>query len=292
MSQSQPHSQQAMPDEREFWVVSRVPEGFRVYQAGKPHDVYLVTGTAERPSCTCGVRALTTQGPADRCIHVQSVFGLNDPGNLSDDETEVEVQSDCGGGVHPDDGFAPTQLLLKRSVSPDGRINALSVEFSLACDLGNAQMVMDDAIFTLGLQAKIVERFLSSHRPTGNGSRPPANGNGRGNDHALPLGEPIPARLRDIDGMQTRMGWSYYINVEVGDQLVKLFGNRRKIQDYIGDAGYENAPQVRNIAKGTALDIPCRVILSRRENDKYLSVEEVMPVSTPPERYANRRGGR
>src|SRR5439155_3372252 len=52
------------------------------------------------------------------------------------------------------------QMFLKRSVSPDGHINALSVEFSMpVSDISNGE-IKDKALKTLQLQKEIVGAFL------------------------------------------------------------------------------------------------------------------------------------
>jgi hypothetical protein len=55
-------------------------------------------------------------------------------------------------------------MLLKRSVSPDGRVDSLSVEFSCAVDQVSAGDIKTTAFKTLQLQAEIVDGFLAGNR--------------------------------------------------------------------------------------------------------------------------------
>src|SRR5207249_2496310 len=71
------------------------------------------------------------------------------------------------------------QMLIKRSVSPDGRIDSVSVEFSMrVSDISNGE-IKDKALKTLQLQKEIVGAFLEL-----NGQKAPAN--------AAPTPAPVP----------------------------------------------------------------------------------------------------
>src|SRR5437870_1290918 len=62
------------------------------------------------------------------------------------------------------------QMLIKRSVSPDGRIDSVSVEFSMpVADISNGE-IKDKALKILQLQKEIVDAFLKL-----NGEKAPAN---------------------------------------------------------------------------------------------------------------------
>src|SRR5205814_9671350 len=80
------------------------------------------------------------------------------------------------------------QMLIKRSVSPDGRIDSVSVEFSmLVSDISNGE-IKDKAPKTLRLQKEIVGVFLKL-----NGEKASAN--------AAPTPAPLPQRTQgNVDG--------------------------------------------------------------------------------------------
>src|SRR5947208_15819825 len=57
-----------------------------------------------------------------------------------------------------------TQMVIKRSISPDGRIDSLSVEFSMPVfDISNGE-IKDKALNILQLQKEIVGSFLQLNR--------------------------------------------------------------------------------------------------------------------------------
>jgi hypothetical protein len=64
-------------------------------------------------------------------------------------------------------------MLLKRSVSPDGRIDSLSVEFTAEVDGATPAEVSTRAERLLALQSAIVKGFLNGARNR-NGSQPKA----------------------------------------------------------------------------------------------------------------------
>src|SRR5439155_24843954 len=91
------------------------------------------------------------------------------------------------------------QMLIKRSVSPDGRIDSVSVEFSMpVSDISNGE-IKDKAVKTLQLQKEIVGAFLKL-----NGQKAPAN-NAAGSPAPIPQGnqgngdgKPVFARMIDV----------------------------------------------------------------------------------------------
>src|SRR5439155_1759081 len=118
-----------------------------------------------------------------------------------------------------------TQMLIKRSVSPDGRIDSVSVEFSMpVADISNGE-IKDKALKTLQLQKEIVGAFLKL-----NGEKAPANaaptpaplpqGNQGNGD-----GKPVFARMIDIGKVNGKWGERLCINVQVGDRRCRLFGS-------------------------------------------------------------------
>src|SRR5207253_3153844 len=72
-------------------------------------------------------------------------------------------------------------MTLKRSVSPDGRIDSLSVELSCPIDQVSAADIKTRAANMINLQREIAGGFLTSSG-TANGNAK-VNGNGRGKGH-------------------------------------------------------------------------------------------------------------
>jgi hypothetical protein len=113
--------------EHETLVISKTEEGFRVYAPTGKARPYFVTGTADAPSCTCPDFQNHKEDPTWRCKHVLAVFKVEE-GGASANAGNGGAQASANGGRGRTNG--PAQMILKRSVSPDGRIDALSVEFA------------------------------------------------------------------------------------------------------------------------------------------------------------------
>lgn len=253
-------------------VVSRDNGKFRVYAANDPRRIYEVAGRLDSPTCTCPDFQGHRQTAGYHCGHIDAV--LRQTANPADrsEAPEAPETSHEPNAWNDGDLIRPLQMVLKRSVSPDGRIDSLSVEFS--CPVGDvtAEEVVDKAFEALDLQAAIVDGFLEQRAPNGgNGEPETSDGNG---DNG-----PVPAQMTTIGGMQTRYGWRYFINVKVNDKVLKLFGDRKQLRECITAAGYPD--KGGNIAKGVGLNLPCRVITKLSEDGRYLNIERVLPADHP-----------
>jgi len=105
------------------------------------------------------------------------------------------------------------QMLIKRSISPDGRIDSVSVEFSMpVSDVSNGE-IKDKALKTLQLQKGNCEHVPEAQRREGTGQR-------RSNSRARATGEPeqrggkpVFARTIDIGKINGKWGERLCINV-------------------------------------------------------------------------------
>ena len=154
---------------------------------------------------------------------------------------------------------------MKRSISPDGRIDSLSVEFSCPVGKTTTEEIKQRAEKTLKLQSEIVQGFLK-----GNGSSappPPANTTNQQNGA-------VPAQLLGVGGMDGKWGRRLFLNVLVNGQTpAKLFGNETQLTEALSVAGFPNlAPQIR---EGVQFNLPCQVVT--KPNGKYLNIERVLP---------------
>src|SRR2546428_686009 len=149
-------------DPNETWVIARTEEGFRVYAPADPTKSYTVGGGPDDPTCTCPEFQHHEGDPRWRCKHIQAVLqqlGINP--DTYDHEERQAIQNEKLPAAPPKNGGA--QMLLKRSVSPDGRIDSLSVEFF--CGVGEIPAVEIKALArdTLELQSEIVQSFLAAN---------------------------------------------------------------------------------------------------------------------------------
>lgn len=262
----------------ETLIISQIDEGFRVYSPAAPTRSYVVSGTPESPACTCPDFRFHRKDPDWRCKHILAVLGqVNGPETATpqpDPEEAEERRAIQGEGSLRESASAtpppngPTQMLLKRSVSPDGRIDSLSVEFDCPVERATARDIKSRAIRALKLQAEIVEGFLD------------ANGRGRSREEKREdaSARAVPAEMLDIGGMDTRWGRRLFINVKANGRTLKLFGSEKQLSEAIEAAGYPDRTDF--IEEGVDLNLPCRVVTKPSEDGKYLNIVKVQPATT------------
>ena len=166
------------------------------------------------------------------------------------------------------------QMFLKRSVSPDGHIDALSVEFSMpVSDIANGE-IKEKALKTLQLQKEIVGAFLKL-----NGEKAPANT--APTPAPLPQknrdngdGKPVFARMIDIGKINGKWGERLCINVQVGDRRCRLFGSADQLALQIARAGFHMNPE--DIEDGRRLNVACLVVTKPSDDGKYVNIARVV----------------
>ncbi len=276
-------------------VGQKTDHGIVVHSPSNPAVTYLVTGTKERPHCTCGAFQALKHQPQFRCDHIKAVEAQlpleadqqAEPFNADD------YQDEPGNAQEVPPPNTPPMLTLKRSISPDGRIDSLSVEIAYPLASKNSEAILTDAKHVLSLQNAIADDFrrenpvpqrtnghqngngqhsngnsYNNHHPNGNGH------NGNGAQYSAPDAS-VPAHLLDVGGMNTRYGFKHFITVQVSDQRLKLFGAKAKLGEHIAAAGYPERGQY--LENGTRLDLPCRVVLQQAGGNKYPTITQVLP---------------
>ncbi|HZT70498.1 MAG TPA: PD-(D/E)XK nuclease family protein [Terriglobia bacterium] len=161
----------------------------------------------------------------------------------------------------------PVQMVMKRSVSPDGRIDSVSVEFSLPVSGYSHTEIKERAPSTLELQKEIVGSFLKL-----NGSKVAAALTP--NQPQTP--KPVFACMIDVGQINTRRGERLCINFQVNGRTSRLFGSAKQLAEHIQAAGYEIDPQ--NLEPGLRLNLACRVVTKPTDEGRYLNVEKVLPL--------------
>ena len=167
-----------------------------------------------------------------------------------------------------------TQMLIKRSVSPDGRIDSVSVEFSMpVSDISNGE-IKDKALKILQLQKEIVGTFLKL-----NGQKEPANA--AGSPQPVPQGnkgnadgKPVFARMIDVGKVTGKWGERLCINVQIGDRRCRLFGSADQLALQIARAGYHMNPG--DIEDGRRLNVACLVVTKPSDDGRYLNIVRVV----------------
>ena len=261
----------------ETLVAMRAEEGFRVYAPSDPGHTFTVSGTVSSPDCTCPeFQERIEEHPDFRCRHILAVESQLPKAPEEEEppeQNEVPVRNSPNGQSH-----TGAQMLLKRSVSPDGKIDSLSVEFSCPVDGLTSEGILQRAGKALGLQDAIAATFLQERHGRapengrGNGKR---NGGGNGYGSRTDGNGYTQARLLDIAGMQTRVGWRMFINVEANGQTLKLFGNRRELGEHLASAGYPEL--ARNVNSGVELNVPCRVVIQPTDDGRYQNIAQILP---------------
>jgi SWIM zinc finger len=269
-------------------VISKLDDGFRVYSVQNPSNMYHVRKDGERLTCTCPDFDVHKADTTWRCKHILALVPwMKRNGNGAAAPTEKPADQSpapADSAQQPPSGPSlqlpqpippvPVQMMMKRSVSPDGRIDSISVEFSLPVSGYSNEEIKARALATLELQKEIVGSFLKL-----NGSKaspvfaqrnpqPPKPANGDGG--------PTFARMIDVGRINTRRGESLCINFQVNGRHPRLFGSAKQLAEHITSAGYEIAPE--NIEDGLRLNLACRVVTKPTDDGKYLNVEKVLPL--------------
>jgi hypothetical protein len=261
--------------EPEPLIFTKTEDGYRVYTPSGRSKPYFVTGIPDEPGCTCTDFRRNADDPDYQCEHIAAVLRRFGNGHGRDDRDTEEreerraIQQEQSA-ESPRNGNGAAEMLLKRSVSPDGRIDSLSVEFSVPVDDDADGAVESRALMLMKLQDGIVRRFLGrngKHAETPRSDREPRqNGDESDND-------PIDARLLDVGEMDTRRGRRLFIAVKANGKTLKLFGTRTQLADHVASAGFPD----EEIYKGVRLDLPCRVITKPSNDGRYVDIVEVLP---------------
>src|SRR5712692_11303406 len=120
--------------ERDVFVITTAEEGWRVRSARSPSRYYLVSGDGADVRCNCpDFQTHAAEDPTWRCKHVLAVLNHRARAGATDPQTERElaeeraaVQAEGSAEVPPANGEpSAAQMLIKRSLSPDGRLDSI-----------------------------------------------------------------------------------------------------------------------------------------------------------------------
>lgn len=257
--------------EGESLVISlREEGGFRVFSPAQPTRIYTVASDAEGIVCTCPEFQLHRADPEWQCNHIAAVKDLASSQDAVSGKTE-EFNERRGTSFQTQSGNAdlesPARLLIKRSVSVDGRIDSLSLEVSYPIDNDAPTDIKEGSEKVLGILSDIIEEFKGD-----NGKAPversalPNSGSGS-----------VSAQMMSVGGMKGKWGGRrLFLNFDVNGQTVKLFGTRNELAQYIVYAGFPNLAE--RIGEGTMLNLPCKVMAKPSADGKYLNIEKVFPI--------------
>jgi hypothetical protein len=191
------------------------------------------------------------------------------PTDTYEKEERAAIQQEnasAGGKTPTSPSQGASQMLLKRSVSPDGRIDSLSVEFSCSVEDATDKEIDARAERFLYLQSGIMQGFMEQNGKAEKKQKP-ASENHDGS---------IPAQMLTVGGMPGKWGRRLFINVDANGQTLKLFGNKKQLAEDIVAAGFPDLSE--HIVEGTKLNLPCRVVTKPSDDGKYVNIERVLPI--------------
>ena len=263
--------------ENEIFVISKTEEGFRVYNPAYPTNSYTVSGSPEAPACTCSDFQYHEGDPNWRCKHILAVLeqvaksDSHVPQTDSyEDEERAALQEETGGKPRRKRTVATTnglpKMLIKRSASPDGRIDSLSVEFSCPVDAARTGEVRSQAERILDLQSEVIEGFLGRNHKTQR-RETPQNGT-------------VPAQMLSIAGMNGKWGRRLFINVQANGHTLKLFGSKKELAEALTTAGFPD--YAGTIVEGVRFNLPCQIVTKPSADGRYINIEKVLPVGEMP----------
>ncbi len=276
-------------------TVIRMETGYRVQSAQNSSKYYEVTVDAQhdRILCTCPDFQKHKADVLWKCKHVLAAIEAFK-------QEQAAIESGTGNGANGNGtATAPIQeaasapkttalvparvattqphMLIKRSLSPDGRINSISIEIDFVLDGDTIGDIKTKAAQALKLQTEIITDFVATTEPkeppVDTTTNPiPHNGNGA----ALPVA-PLPATMVSIGVMDGKWGPRFFVNVVIDGKTVKLFGTQKQIAEHIRAAGYSLPAQ--QVLDGTKLQIPCRVTTQPSSDGRYVNIQQVFPAN-------------
>lgn len=284
---------------------TKIPNGYRVHSAKEAAKFYEVTVVDDTIVCTCTDYVRHKRDKNYQCRHIVfalEVFKQDQGNNDGDDENGYEEsfghKSQIGTHneissvqVRETEKRTSSHMCIKRSISPDNRINCISIKINFDLADQTTSEIKAKAAYALKLQQEIAAEYLLEHQevlsypPTSppNPSTPPT-----GTEPTLvptePLAtppvitqsaNPVPAKLVSIGTLNGKWGIRYFLTVDLEGKAMKLFGNQKQLSEKIHAAGYfVPAEQIRG---GVSLNIPCRVTTQPSADGRYLNVENVYP---------------
>jgi len=161
-----------------------------------------------------------------------------------------------------------THMLIKRSLSVDGRIDSISIEVDFGLLDEDETVVKAQALKSLKLQDSIIKEFVAVNQPKEDLPEPP---------QVVNPTDTIPEDV--VDAIMTKVGkaqnMSFYITVELPEaKTAKLFGNQKYLSHQIAQVGFSFPPE--KIVEGIVLNIPCKV--TTVINGKFINVDRVFPL--------------
>jgi hypothetical protein len=283
-------------------VITKEETGFRVQSSSNAATSYLVAASRGILVCTCPDYERHEGEESYFCKHILAVkdFVLSQAtmekqaqsnGNTKNKQeaesithTPLQKAPNTNGTESPatrSSTISQPHMLIKRSLSPDTRIDCVSIEIDFNLADCSVSEIKAKAAQALKLQNEIAKEFLMSCESSDRHAEP-----------SLPQAQvlqpqvqvtpaavqpftPIPAKMLSIGVMQSQWGPRYFITLDINGKSVKLFGSQKQLAKQIAVAGY--AVSVEQIQDGAQLNVPCKVTVKPSNDGRFLNVETVFP---------------
>jgi SWIM zinc finger len=198
-----------------------------VRSAHNPSQYHLVSGDGEGLRCSCpDFEKHVAEDRNWTCKHILAVqdyqektAGQQKPESYEEAE-RVAIESEPVPQPQNANASPKAQMLVKRSLSPDGRIDSISLEFSFDLAEQNAAEIKSRALNALKLQTEIVHSFLGSTKSNGRGNGN-TNARSNGNNDARNTNGTIVARMLDLGIAQTAYGERLFVNFDVNGRRAR-----------------------------------------------------------------------
>ena len=250
---------------------------YLVYSPVNPAKQYYVGGDEENPTCTCPDFRKHEADPGWRCKHILAVYreSHEPPGNGS---------QRIASPAPSEEGHTGGEILVRRSASPDGKIDSVTIEWRWVVEDRPVTEVTNRALQVLAIADEVIGQYMGPRpktpRATGQAvpmtaSRPPTNGRPT-NGHGV-----LPAQLVAVSGMDGRWGRRLFLQLESANGSLRVYGSAKELSAAITQAGYPHL--AGNIVEGVALNVPCRVVTKPSPNGRYQDVDRVLPPESAPQ---------
>lgn len=270
------------PGTRPGLKLTKTDRGYQVKSGPKTYDI---SNEDDKLLCDCpDFQSHYATDPNYCCKHVLAILADFEEqqscvaSTIAEPETTPTSEKGKGNGtskvpLYPSLHAVATpskqaHMLIKRSLSGDGRIDSISLEIDFGL-VNDEETVKLQALKALSLQDTIIKEFIATtHQSKEHLLEPP--------EVVCPTSE-VPEDV--LDGIMTKVGIaqskSYYIIVELPEgKTAKLFGNQSYLSHQIAQAGFSFPAE--KIVEGVVLNIPCKVTTVL--NGKFINIDKVFPV--------------
>jgi hypothetical protein len=245
------------------FVIAREGDQFRMYAPGNPAEMSTVRITDKDTVCTCTDFIENGGDPEFRCKHILAVQKI---------PQVLPIPSAVRAPLHAPEpqtivssGNGARHMLLKRSISPDGRIDSLSVEFSLPVGSASDEETVEAANAALAIGSVIIAGFLGSEK----------HGNGKDKTEEVQTERLKAAKIVAFGFRPTKWGQRAALTFEVEGDRLAVFGSREKLQEVLSFAGY---PAVgKDLSKPFDTSLACQVTVKKTDDGKYTNIDRVYP---------------